>query len=541
MNAVLKKNGTKRLVRAAAVVIAATALFLLGRISGGGGSGRMTESAAVAHGHAADETTAWTCSMHPQIKLPRPGKCPICFMDLIPLAPDRAGDNGQDAPVLVLSNPARKRAGIATVPAVRRGISSDVKLAGKVAVDETRTAAISSRVHGRIDRLYINSTGVPVRTGDHLAELYSPELLSVQQELLSAASTVNSLESSASRLVQSNARESLGAAREKMRLLGFGDADIEELTIRKSVSDHMTIRSTQGGVVIEKMVVEGAYVEAGMPLFHIADLSRVWIRLDAYESDLTFLRLGQKVEFSVEAFPGEPFRGTVSLIDPVVDPMTRTVKVRVEAPNADLRLKPEMFVRASVKVPVSAAGNVLGRSLRCPMHPEIVRNGPGTCDACGMPLEPAESMGYVTSGGTGVDPLVIPATAPLFTGERSVVYVETGEDSAGAAYEGRQIVLVGPRVGDYYVVRSGLMEGEKVVVNGAFRIDSELQIRARPGRRPVGRLGPAGTPLDPGFPGEIRTVGRRRRGRGRLDRRFCQGVPDRRRSGRDAGPRRGAG
>jgi len=378
------------------------------------------------------------------------------------------------------------------VPAARRGVSSDIRLSGKVAFDETRLATISSRVHGRIDRLFVNAAGVTVRAGDHLALIYSPDLLSAQQELLGASRALAALPAPADTTTRANAAATLAASREKLRLLGFDARDVEGVLAAGAAEDHMTVRSTQAGVVIEKMAVEGAYVEAGMPLFRIADLSSVWVLLDAYESDLAWLRLGQKVEFGVEALPGETFTGTVSLIDPVVDPMLRTAKVRVTVANPDGRLKPEMLVRALVKVRVSASGKVLSASLRgkwiSPMHPEIVKNGPGTCDICGMPLVPAESLGYVTSGFESVDPLVIPATAPLLTGERAVVYVEIGSDTAGTTYEGREIAL-GPRVGDYYVVKSGLAEGEKVVVNGAFRIDSELQIQARPSM-----MSPAGGP-----------------------------------------------
>jgi Cu(I)/Ag(I) efflux system membrane fusion protein len=350
---------------------------------------------------------------------------------------------------------------------------------------------------GRIDRLYVNATGVPVRKGDHLAEIYSPDLIAAQQELLSAA---NALSAPAFNANPANTfRETLTATKEKLRLLGFSETDIDAVLSKKAPSDHMTMRSSQGGIVLEKMAVEGAYIEAGMPVYLIADLSMVWVKLDAYESDIAWLKPGQKVDFTVEAWPGEAFSGVIHLIDPVIDPMTRTVKVRVEAPNSGNRLKPEMMVRAIVRVDVSASGKVLGKNLRgkwmCPMHPNIVKSGAGTCDICAMPLEPAESLGYGTSGLEHIDPLVIPATAPLITGERAIVYVQV-DSSDQVIYEGREVVL-GPRAGDYYVVKSGLAEGEKVVVNGVFQIDSELQIRAKksmmnPGGGGLAQTGHAG-------------------------------------------------
>jgi Cu(I)/Ag(I) efflux system membrane fusion protein len=215
--------------------------------------------------------------------------------------------------------------------------------------------------------------------------------------------------------------------------------------------------------------------------------------------------MGQKVEFTVEAFAGEVFNGTISFINPVVDPLTRTIKIRVIASNKNLLLKPDMFVKARAKAPVSKSGKVKNNSLRgkwiSPMHPQIIKDGPGTCDICGMPLVPAESLGYVTSGYENVNPLLIPATAPLLTGERAIVYIEVSNDSTGGSYEGREVVL-GPRVNDFYIIKTGLTEGENIVVNGAFRIDSELQIRAKPsmmsskgGTVPTGHSSHAGTDI----------------------------------------------
>ncbi len=206
-------------------------------------------------------------------------------------------------------------------------------------------------------------------------------------------------------------------------------------------------------------------------------------QLDAYESDLAWLRYGQEVEFSTEAYPGEVFKGRVAFIDPVLNEATRTVKVRVNVSNEDGRLKPEMFVRAIVRSKIASGGRVLDASLAgkwiSPMHPEIVKDEPGNCDVCGMPLVRAETLGYVTAEPSDTaKPLVIPVSAALLTGTRAIVYVQvpTAEEPT---YEGREIVL-GPRAGDYYLVRSGLNEGELVVTNGNFKLDSALQISAKP-------------------------------------------------------------
>jgi Cu(I)/Ag(I) efflux system membrane fusion protein len=253
-----------------------------------------------------------------------------------------------------------------------------------------------------------------------------------------------------------------------------------EIERRGSPSDHVTIHAPSGGIVIHKHAVEGMYVKTGMRIYTIADLSRVWVKINAYESDLPWVRYGQTVEFETAAYPGETFDGRIAFIDPVLDAKTRTVKVRVNVPNESGKLKPGMFVRAVVGAKVSDGGKVAEADLAgkwiSPMHPEVVKEGPGACDVCGMPLVRAETLGYVSPDESKL-PLVIPASAPLVTGERAVVYVlVAGKEGV---FEGREVVL-GPRAGDRYVVKSGLEEGERVVTNGAFKIDSALQILAKP-------------------------------------------------------------
>ncbi len=470
------------IVRRSAVlfVLVALAAFVIGRLSAPADRerGKLEQSTP-----SVKKETVWTCSMHPQIKMNKPGKCPICFMDLIPLA-DASGGSGdtREAQRLSMSENAKILAGIVTTSAVRRGVTSDIRMTGRVAVDETRVEMITSRIAGRIDRLYVDYTGVPVKKGDHLAEIYSPELVALQQELLQASRAVVSLSPDVSEMIRSSTKSTFKATKDKLRLLGFSDTELEKILTRGTPSDHMLIRAGQQGVVLRKLIDQGAYVQTGSPLFQIGDLRKLWVVLDAYESDLAWIRLGQKVEITVEAFPGAGFGGTVSFIDPVVNPNTRTARVRVVVANEDGRLKPDMFVKAVVKASLSKSGAVRNSALRgkwlCPMHPQIVKTGPGTCDLCGMPLVKAEELGYVTSGFEDIDPLVVPATAPLFTGERSLIYVEvSGTDEP--TYEARSVVL-GPRVGSYCIVKSGLIEGEDVVVNGAFKIDGELQIRGKP-------------------------------------------------------------
>lgn len=463
------------------VAIAVTIAFAAGALwRGAGGSREATHDHTMAGEAAKKKAEVWTCSMHPQIQLPKPGKCPICFMDLIALD---SNDDDAGARELSVSEHSAKLMEIETVAVERRFVTADVRMVGKVDYDETRVSHITAWVPGRLDRLFVDYTGVPVRKGDHMVSLYSPELLSAQEELLQAIGAAKQLQNSDVSTVREATEATVGAVREKLRLWGLTPEQIGEIERRGTVNDNVTIYAPSGGIVIQKNAQEGMYVRTGTRIYTIADLSQVWINLDAYESDLAWLRYGQKVRFTMETYPGETFTGLISFIHPVLNEATRTVRVRVNVSNDDGRLKPGMFVRAVAEAQVAAGGRIMDAALAgkwiSPMHPEIVKDGPGSCDVCGMPLVRAESLGYVGTEPTADDrPLVIPASAPLLTGKRAIVYVEV-PNKEKPTFEGHVVVL-GPRAGDYYLVKEGLQEGERVVTRGAFKIDAELQIRAKP-------------------------------------------------------------
>lgn len=390
------------------------------------------------------EGVVWTCSMHPQVRQDHPGDCPICGMDLIPVQEEVEEEGGGDR-TLTVSEAARSLMDISTSRVERRPVAEQVMLAGKVGYDEGLVSRITAWVPGRIDRLYVDSTGAVVEKGQPMVDLYSPGLLAAQEELLQALEAVARAEDAGAAEASRAAAATVDAARERLRLWGLSGEQVALVEERGTAEPVTTILAPAGGTVIGLGAAEGVYVSTGTAIYTIADLSRVWIELDAYESDLARIRVGQPVEFSVDARPGERFHGMISFIDPMVDAKTRTVPVRVEVENPDGLFKPDMFVRATVSATYEA-----GRA-----------------------------------------PLVIPASAPLLTGTRAVVYVEV-PGAERPTYEGREVIL-GPRAGDYYVVRSGLEEGETVVTEGAFKIDSALQIRAKPSMMsPEGGTGGAG-------------------------------------------------
>lgn len=419
---IFQKPLTRRIGFSAVILMA----FLLGLALRGGSP----EADHSGHGSAEVESSAWTCSMHPQIQMPTAGQCPICGMDLIPLQTSSGDEEGPAT--LTLSPYAQKIAEVQTTAVVRQAVEKSLRMVGKLEADETRVREISAWVPGRIDRLYIDYTGVPVTNGEKLFDLYSPELYSAQAELIQAIKASDQLSRSNLESTRASAPRTIEAVKERLRLWGLTDKQIEEVAKRGTPSDHVTILAPMSGVVLHKGAVAGAYVKTGTHVYDIADLSVLWLKLDVYESDLAWMEPGLTVDFETDTYPGERFQGVVAFIDPMLNEQSRSVKVRVNVENPQGRLKPGMFARAVVHAPVQGADLEL--------------------------------------------PLIIPASAPLVTGTRAVVYVED-PDQAGQ-YHGREIVL-GPRAGDFYVVREGLSEGERVVSHGSFKIDSALQILAK--------------------------------------------------------------
>lgn len=461
----------------AVVVLLILLALMAGFVLRGGGAGGAGGAATQPAGQQ-----WYTCSMHPDVRMPNPDDlCPICNMALVPVGAASSETLGHRE--VSLTPEAAALINVETLPAQRRFLQRPVRMVGKIAVDETRRSYITAYMPGRLDRLYVDYTGIRVRKGDHLAEIYSPELLVAQQELILARQNVEAMTPATSDAVRRTNRTLLRTAREKLRLLGLTDQQIETIAQSGEPTDHVTLYSPADGIVTERAVSEGSYVNEGDRLYSVADLSRVWLMLDAYESDLAWLRFGQPVTFTVEPFGDEKFAGQVAFISPVLDEQTRTVRVRVNVENPDGRLRPGMYARGQVEAQVARGGRVVAPELAgkwiSPMHPEIVKDGPGSCDVCGMPLVPVEELGYEPLGaGETQPPLVVPDSAVLKTGERGVVYVQTGTKDE-PKFQGREVKL-GPSGGDFQIITQGLAEGELVAVRGNFMIDSALQIQAKP-------------------------------------------------------------
>lgn len=412
----------------------------------------------------------WTCSMHPQIKLPKPGKCPICFMDLIPLESGHEDSTVKSALYYSMSEQAKRLAEVETTEVKRQRARIEVRMLGMVYEDETRVAALTSRVDGRLDEIYVNFTGVQVTKGDPMVKIWSPTLIKNQVELFETLRTGTPDEG----VIQ--------GAQEKLIQSGLTADQIAEIREKKKPNLYVTLKAPISGTVMKKLAVLGQFVKEGTEMYIINDLSHVWIKLDAYETDIPWVRYGQNVTFTTPSFPGRKFSGKVLFIDPTLDVKTRSVKVRVEAPNPDLSLKPGMFVTAELQSEIDQSGRIIkpewaGKYV-CPVHPsDVASEVPGNCPDSNIALRPASAFGYVDEK-EPTFPLVIPASAPLITGKRALVYVESPERDR-PTYEAREVVL-GPRAGDHYVVYEGLKEGERVVTRGNFKIDSAMQILSKP-------------------------------------------------------------
>ncbi|HKJ41881.1 MAG TPA: efflux RND transporter periplasmic adaptor subunit, partial [Sunxiuqinia sp.] len=289
--------------------------------------------AEAVHEHTDDveEATVWTCSMHPQIRMDKPGKCPICSMDLIPLETSSAGDENVNPDEIELSESAIKLAEVQTMLVRKDYSNKEVYLLGKVKPDERNIAELTSRFGGRIEKLFVNFTGQNVSKGEKLATIYSPELVTAQKELLES---IDYKESNPA---------FYRAARNKLKLWDLTESQIDGIETEGEPQNYFDVLSPISGTVTMRHVSLGDYVKEGNALFQVINLRNVWVMFEAYESDLPWLNEGDKVEFTVQSLPGESFAGKVTYIDPFLNSRTRIANVRVEVGNPDLELKPEMF------------------------------------------------------------------------------------------------------------------------------------------------------------------------------------------------------
>ena len=387
--------------------------LLLGWLLFGGSSNKETEHN---HSETAETNQMWTCSMHPQIMQPEAGDCPICGMDLIPA---ESSADGLAADQFKLTENAIALANIQTTIVGESNVEGNaIKLSGKIAENEKANAVQVSYFSGRIERLNVSFTGEKVSKGQLLATIYSPELYAAQQELITAAS----LKESQPTLYK--------AVLNKLKLWKLSEKQINQIETSGKVKENFPVYATVSGTVTEKLVEQGDYIKQGQPLLKIANLNTVWANFDVYENQIDRFKKGQEVLITTNTYPNKEFKGQVDFIDPILNTKTRTVTLRVVLNNKNDVFKPGMFVSANID---------------------------------GVKNENKETLS-------------IPASAVLWTGESSVVYVKANPNEP--VFEMRKITL-GNQIGNNYEVLEGLNNSDEIVTNGTFTVDAAAQLQGK--------------------------------------------------------------
>ncbi|MEW6145946.1 MAG: efflux RND transporter periplasmic adaptor subunit [Thermodesulfobacteriota bacterium] len=413
---------------------------------------------------AEGEIDYWTCAMHPSVKMKEPGNCPICGMELVPVTKkpgtgtEPAGESaeketvaesesstetgavdhsrhgmgvpapetgeGEPSSRFTVSTERQQLIGVKTEPVAMRSMDKTIRTVGRVTLDETKVEQIHTKFSGWIDKLYVDYTLEHVKKGDPLFSIYSPELVSTQQEYLLALRSKEILSGSEFSDISGGANSLLDATKKRLELWDISEGQIRELGETGKVKESLVIYSPVSGVITEKNVFENMYVEPGTSLYTIADHSNVWVEVDIYENEIPLVKPGDHAVMTLKSFPGEEFHGEVAFMPPHLDMKTRTAKARLEFSNPDMRLLPEMYADVSIDIPLG-------------------------------------------------EKLAIPESAVLRTGKQDVVFVDRG----GGSMEIKRVEL-GQKSDGYYEVLKGLSEGERVVTRANFLIDSESKIQA---------------------------------------------------------------
>lgn len=415
------------------VVVALAAVTAGGGLGGAGVwlamRGRGTAAARVPAAATAKKAPLYQCPMHPTITSDHPGDCPICGMKLV-LVSSASTDSGAaagSAPVQGLAtvniDPARQQLiGLRTAAVTKGPISASWSTGARIEVNPAGVRKTNVKVDGFVERIYADFVGQAVRKGQPLFTLYSPSLLSAQNEYLLALQTREALAKGGA--LSENGETLVASARRRLELWDVPASEIERLARTRQPTKALTMVSPISGVVTAKNVVQGARVSPGEAPYEITDLSEVWVMADAYETDLARIRVGMKATLTLPAYPNRSFSGRVAFIDPVLDPKTRTTKVHLHFSNSTRELKPEMY-------------------------------------------------GEVMLQGTAQEGLRIPADAVIRAGTKDVVFLARGE----GRFEPR-VVQLGNKSGVEVEVSSGLEEGQQVVTRANFLVDSESQLRA---------------------------------------------------------------
>ena len=392
------------------LIIVLTAVFLF---AAGCGGNKSKEGAGV----VAEKKVQYTCPMHPQIIRDKPGVCPICHMDLV-IIPSSM-DMDTMATTIDISSNKQILANVAVVKVASSTYHKEVKAYSTLDFAEESRKTVAARFNGRIEKLFVNKTGVNIRKGEALFEIYSPELIQAENDYVLSLGN----DSVYNMINNEDVNSIINSGKKKLMLFGLTEGQIDELGKSKEVSATVTYYSPFGGTVLEKKIQEGMYINEGTIMFEIADLSTLWNIAEVYESDISSIAVGGSVKLNVASYPGETFEGKVSFIYPVINPQTRTIKIRTVVANGKYKLKPNMY---------------------------------------------GETY-FESSAKTGI---TVPMEAVLLTGQRNLVYVK----KSPGHFEAREVKL-GSKLDGRYEILGGLSVGEEIAASGGYLIDSESQLR----------------------------------------------------------------
>ena len=380
------------------------------------------------------EIEYWTCTMHPSVRMKEPGTCPICAMDLVPVlkrspsalangSTNSAQQLAGDKSTFTVDPRRQQLINVQTTEVEVRSLEKVIRTVATLEVDETRIAYVHPKISGWIQKVFVDFTLQHVNEGDPLFSIYSPELVLTQEEYLLALKTAENLADSPFEHVSSGARSLFEATRRRLELFDITDQQIEQLEKSGQVQKHSIVYSPASGYVVEKNAFPNMHITPETKIYIIADYTNIWAYAEIYENEISYVREGQRVAMSTVAYPGEVFRGDITYVYPHLNEVTRTMRVRLEFPNPDLKLKPGMYSNIEIQVPLGAT-------------------------------------------------LAVPESAVLRTGKRDLVFVDLGSGTMQL----RQ-VQVGAKAGGYYEILKGLQTGERVVSAANFLIDAESKVQ----------------------------------------------------------------
>lgn len=520
----------RSLVRATLAVGAG--LFLIFALGQAQRWGWLTSDSGHHHSHEAQGAdVVYVCPMMcTDLRSPVPGNCPVCGM---PLEPVKEGAQNQDPYAIRIEPVARRLAHITTAPVERKALFKTIRAPGSLTFDETRMATIVTYTEGRIEKQFTNYTGIKIEKGSKLVKLFSPRLEEAQVSFLETRRTLTQMNGSGVPGAIRAQRALVGQSRRQLIELGMTEDQVKELERTGEVQTRITIHSPIPGTVIKKQVREGEEVKRGQELYQIADLSTLWLMLNLFPDDAAKIHYGQKVKAEVRSLPGETYQGRVAFVNPVIDKETRTVQVRVEMPNPNGKLRVGDYATAQITVPLGEQKQIYDKDLAgkwiSPMHPQIIRDQKGTCPICDMPLVSSARYGFTRDPIAHPTHLVVPRSAVLRVGSRSVVYVETEpgrfeirpvkvktvtqEDAVIAEPVSRPFFEFYPMLQALEIpgylpfsapglngmlphaitqpwdaLLGGVREGEQVAVSGNFLIDSQMQLAGKPSLIDTSRL-----------------------------------------------------